>query len=95
MKKYSVDYKGRCGKCHSMMSEGDNFCRYCGTPKGKGMFLPYENVLECVYGPPVVTTHTCTQCGYSWKVNQLCEDRAAFCPKCCGVLSSSHEYKDF
>ena len=88
MKKYSTDYRGRCGKCHAMIGENDMFCRYCGTPKGKGLFLPYENVLECVYGPPTTTTHTCKECGHTWKVHGLCEDRARFCPKCGGGLST-------
>ena len=86
MKKYSIDYKNRCGKCHKYMGANDMFCRYCGTPKGKGTFLPYENIIESVYGPPTTTTHTCTKCGYTWTVNKLCEDDARFCPKCCGGL---------
>ena len=86
MKKIKFDHTNRCGECHAFIGEADKFCRYCGTPKGKGKFLPYENVVECVYGPPTTTTHTCTKCGYTWKVNQLSEDRAKFCPKCCGSL---------
>ena len=95
MRKYSIDYKGRCGKCHQIMGEDDLFGRYCGTPKGKGAFLPYENVVMCVYGPPAVTTHTCTGCGYSWSVDTLARDPAKFCPKCGSDLSSTTEYKNF
>ncbi|MBP5261611.1 MAG: zinc-ribbon domain-containing protein [Clostridiales bacterium] len=93
MKKYSRDYEGRCGKCHALINEEDKFCRYCGTPKGKGAFLPYENVLSYVYGPPTETTHTCKECGYTWTVNMLCIDNAQYCPKCCGGLDSTHECK--
>lgn len=93
MKQYSFDHKGRCRKCHKFLSEDDRFCRYCGTPKGKGLFLPYENVQACVYGPPVDTFHTCSNCGFSWTVSALGIDRAAFCPKCGGQVSTDYTYK--
>ena len=90
-KRLSSDYEGRCGQCHKLMSSEDNFCRYCGTPRGGGDFKPYENSNVCVYGPPIATTHTCTRCGLSWTVNTLGSDDAQFCPKCGGGITSKYK----
>ncbi len=89
MKHLSRDYTNRCGNCQKMMESSDLFCRYCGTPKGEGDFKPYENLNLCVYGPPMVTTHKCQDCGYSWDVRCLGRDGAGFCPKCGGEVSST------
>ncbi|MBO4460725.1 MAG: zinc-ribbon domain-containing protein [Clostridiales bacterium] len=88
MREMSTDYSGRCGNCHEPMRDNDLFCRYCGTPRGEGDFLPYENINCCVYGPPMVTTHTCTDCGYSWNVRRLGGDNALFCPECGSPVST-------
>ena len=79
----SRDYEGRCGNCHELFDDdGDLFCRYCGTRRGEGQFLPYENFMACVYGPPPVDRfHECKKCGFSWTTHRMV-DRSAFCPKC-------------
>ncbi|MBR2522841.1 MAG: zinc-ribbon domain-containing protein [Clostridiales bacterium] len=91
MKRLSSDYEGRCGNCHKLLADDDQFCRYCGTPKGEGGFLPYENSNMCVYGPPVDTTHTCTSCGYSWNIRALGVDNARFCPRCGSSVDTTYE----
>ncbi|MBR6257472.1 MAG: hypothetical protein IKR23_08845 [Lachnospiraceae bacterium] len=93
--KLSRNYDGRCGNCHTPFdSTDDEFCRYCGTKRGEGKFLPYENFQGCVYGPPPVKrTHTCDNCGYSWDTRRMI-DRSGYCPRCGGTIStvkSDHE----
>lgn len=84
----STDYTNRCGNCHAKLKRGDKFCRYCGTPRGEGLFEPYENELCTVYGPPILTKHECLSCGYKWQANDLGGDNARYCPKCRGELES-------
>ena len=79
----STDYEGRCGNCHSVMNPDDKYCRYCGTAKGKGKFLPYENEMYCVYGPPIKEVFKCQTCGYSWVTTGLGGDNSKYCPQCC------------
>lgn len=76
------DYTGRCGNCTKHMGEEDKYCRYCGTPRGEGKFLPYRNDVYCVYGPPITSMFQCPSCGFSWKVSTLGYDNAKYCPKC-------------
>lgn len=78
----SADYEGRCGNCHSEMNPNDKYCRYCGTPKGKGEFSPYRNVMYCVYGPPVKEMFQCQACGHRWTVETLGADNPKYCPQC-------------
>ena len=51
----STDYEGRCGNCHKFFGEGDLYCRYCGTKAGEGRYEPYDDIMQCVYGPPPET----------------------------------------
>ena len=85
----SKDYEGRCGNCHKLFDEPeDEYCRYCGTKRGEGEFRPYDNMNECIYGPPPTErVHTCRKCGYTWRTRRMI-DRSAFCPKCGGDLDS-------
>ena len=89
---YCDDYSGKCGNCHSILEDDDKYCRYCGTPRGEGAFLPYKNIVMCIYAPPIETKHKCKKCGYSWVTNALGRDRAEYCPRCRGKLKS--KYKD-
>ncbi|MBR4514604.1 MAG: hypothetical protein IKO61_06940 [Lachnospiraceae bacterium] len=79
----SKDYEGRCGNCHTLFDDDeDEYCRYCGTKRGEGDFLPYENFNACVYGPPPEErVHICGECGFSWTTIRML-DRSAYCPKC-------------
>ena len=80
----STDYKGRCGNCHELMDESDNFCKYCGTRRGGGSFKPYKNIMTCIYGPqPRKRFHICSKCGNSWET-MLMVDNEKFCPICGG-----------
>jgi len=78
-----------CGNCHKSLEEGDRYCRYCGTKRGEGAFLPVENDTYCVYAPPMTTRHICKSCGYTWTVQVLGMDRAMYCPMCRGKLEST------
>lgn len=93
----STDYEGRCGNCHSMMRPNDKYCRYCGTPKGKGKFLPYRNEMYCVYGPPIKEVFKCPACGHRWAVAGLGGDDSKYCPQCCSqqLNVERREIRDF
>ena len=59
----TTDYTNRCGNCHSYIMPEDKYCRFCGTERGKGSFLPYNNVIYTLYGPPIKTKYQCSVCG--------------------------------
>ena len=79
---FSNDYENRCGNCHLLMHPDDRFCRHCGTPKGRGAFLPYRNEINCVYGPPTKEVVICHSCGHRWVTLGLGGDESKFCPEC-------------
>lgn len=79
-----TDYEGKCGNCHSIMGKDDMYCKICGTKAGKGKFLPYEDIMECIYGPmPIEREHLCKKCKYSWTTVLMVDDEK-YCPKCGG-----------
>lgn len=72
----------RCGNCHAPLAEGDRYCRKCGTKAGEGAFEPYQQIMQCIYGPmPVNRTHVCEKCGYTW-TTCLMIDNQKYCPVC-------------
>ena len=74
----------RCGNCHALLDEDDRYCRICGTRAGEGAFEPYQQIMQCIYGPrPEERTHVCETCGYTWTTCQML-DREKYCPKCGG-----------
>ncbi len=77
-----TDYTDRCGNCHSYLRKSDKYCKYCGTERGKGKFLPFKNHTYCVYGPPVKKKYKCTHCGHLWITGQLGGDNSKYCPQC-------------
>ena len=77
-----IAYAARTGNEHGILGEDDRFCRYCGTRRGEGSFLPYENYILTVYGPPISQRFVCGDCGYEWAVRTLGGSRARFCPRC-------------
>lgn len=80
-KQLSNDYNGRCGNCHKYIGD-DRYCRYCGTKSGEGKYEPYEDCVQCVYGPmPVEREHICPVCGKKW-TTCLMLDRELYCPDC-------------
>ncbi|MBQ9809332.1 MAG: zinc ribbon domain-containing protein [Ruminococcus sp.] len=82
----STDYEGRCGNCHKLLG-GDAYCRYCGTKAGNGSYEPYEDIVQCVYGPmPVDREHVCRKCGYKWTSCKMIDDEW-FCPICGGSVN--------
>ena len=88
-----TDYKGKCGNCHSRLRKNDKYCRYCGTMKGKGKFLPYRNEMYCVYGPPIKEIFRCTKCGYRWGAVGLGGDGSKYCPQC-GAANVQNELRE-
>lgn len=71
-----------CANCRNNYIEGDKYCRYCGAPMGKPVFI--EEDFALIYGPePIKRIHTCGKCGYSWNT-QLMLDYEQFCPMCGG-----------
>ena len=76
--------ENQCGNCHSYVDEGDAYCRICGTKVGEGKYEPYQEIMQCIYGPmPEERIHTCQDCGYSWKTMFMI-DNQHYCPKCGG-----------
>lgn len=74
----------QCGNCHARIDPDDKYCRHCGTRVGEGKYEPYQNLMECIYGPrPEKRTHTCQDCGYSWTTCTMV-DSECYCPKCGG-----------
>lgn len=79
---YSADYENRCGNCHAILKEDAKYCSVCGTERGKGKFLPADNEMYCVYGPPIETKLVCKKCGFSWVDSSLGRSKENYCPKC-------------
>ena len=72
----------QCGNCHAYLQKDDKYCRICGTKVGDGDYLPYQDIMQCVYGPePIKRNHACKNCGFQWSTC-LMVDREEFCPKC-------------
>ena len=77
-----VPGKNQCGNCHAYIQEGDKYCRICGTKVGDGRYEPYQDLMECIYGPmPITRKHFCKKCGYSW-TTCLMIDNEEYCPQC-------------
>ena len=75
----------QCGNCQGYLGPGDKYCRLCGTKAGEGSFKPWQNFMECVYGPmPVLRKHECSRCGHTWET-MLMIDNQRFCPECGGL----------
>lgn len=79
----STDYTNRCGNCHAEMGPKDKYCKYCGTKRGEGLFLPYVNHMYAVYGPPITKEYSCKRCKHKWITVALGggED-SKYCPEC-------------
>ncbi len=83
-----------CGNCHARLREGDRYCRICGTRAGEGKFEPYQQVMQCIYGPmPLKRIHRCQSCGYSWSTCAMIDDEN-YCPKCGGNAPSEVDDRD-
>ena len=77
----SDEVKMVCANCGNDYFEGDKYCRYCGAPMGKPKFV--NIVYSILYGPnpPIVRTHTCSKCGFTWDTDLIFDDQL-YCPKC-------------
>lgn len=81
---WSIPDKTQCGNCHNHLEPGDKYCRICGTKVGEGAYEPYQDIMQCIYGPmPEERTHMCKRCGYKWETCLMIDDQA-YCPKCGG-----------
>ena len=84
---WCTDYEKKCGNCHSYIGD-DKYCRCCGTKRGEGAFLPYQNFQGCIYGPPPIRReHKCQSCGYTWVTNLMINDQK-YCPECGGRVKT-------
>ncbi len=80
-----------CANCSYQAIPGDKYCRQCGREIGKGTYVPTDDLMECIYGPPPVRrTHKCDKCGYSWSTYRMI-DREKKCPKCGGNAPCEEE----
>lgn len=87
--------KDRCGNCHAYLNDSDKYCRICGTAAGEGAYNPYQNLMQCIYGPmPVKRVHTCKKCNYEWTTSLMIDDEK-YCPKCGGKAPVTSEGKRF
>lgn len=74
----------RCGHCHAHLKPDDRYCRLCGTKVGDGAYEPYQDSMQCIYGPPPAERkHICKKCGYTWTTCAMI-DYEEYCPKCGG-----------
>lgn len=78
----TTDYEGRCGNCHEIIRPEDKYCMYCGTERGEGSFLPFNNMICCMYGSPTKKKYRCQKCGYMWITGRFLDNDALFCPQC-------------
>lgn len=83
-----IDYTDRCGNCHQFISPCDKYCKYCGTEKGKGRFLPFENKVYFMYGPPTLIKTKCSNCGNISLHYFLPDHEASYCTNC-GLKTTS------
>ena len=78
-------YRKVCGNCGAKVTEGDKYCRICGTLVGNGAFVPQMSMTgNRLYGPrPIPRRHVCENCGHQWTTS-LMVDKEAYCPNCGG-----------
>ncbi len=86
-----TDYTNRCGNCHEKMDVEDKYCSVCGTKRGEGRFIPYENVVYALYGSFDLIKQECSKCGR--KRIGTAFDRSSYCTECGGTLRILR-YKD-
>ena len=88
-----IEYVDMCGNCQAHLDKDDKYCKYCGTERGKGKFLPFRNETYCVYGPPIKTKYKCSNCGHMWITCHLGGDNSQYCPRCGGKTVNTQECK--
>ncbi len=86
-----TDYTNRCGNCHEKMAVDDKYCSVCGTIRGDGRFIPYENIAYALYGSFDLIKQECSKCGR--KRIGTAFDRSSYCTECGGALRILR-YKD-
>lgn len=74
-----------CGNCKNDLKPRDRYCRFCGAKRSPIPFVPEDNLMCCVYGPPYSVKCTCKACGYDYIDSALgAPHKQYFCPKCGG-----------
>ena len=85
-----------CGHCGAYLETDEKYCRFCGTRRGVGVYVPkpVEPWLEpCIYGPPIRRIHKCTACTYQWDSMSMLDDEK-YCPRCGSPAQTIYdEYK--
>lgn len=91
---WRIPGKNQCGNCHTTLMPDAKYCHICGTRAGEGAYKPYQDMMQCIYGPaPVERRHVCQTCGFSWTTCAMI-DKDKFCPQCGGsapVVSSGSD----
>lgn len=77
---HRTDYTNRCGNCHEIINDNEDFCTYCGTRKGEGAFEPF-------YEPTVMSPYEryrciCEACGRKWVTYPIHNGIPKYCPMC-------------
>lgn len=76
------DLEAWCGNCNAALDEFDKYCRHCGTKRGEGAFLPRQNGMEILYGPPMKYKFRCSNCNHVWMESTIGPSDSKYCPKC-------------
>ncbi len=79
-----TDYSNRCGNCHEKMADEDKYCSACGTKRGNGRFIPYENATYGLYGSFDLIKQECSKCGRKRITTAF--ERSSYCTECGGHM---------
>ncbi len=91
---WRIPGKDQCGNCHAYLPKGARYCTICGTRAGEGVYKPYQEMMQCIYGPmPRERTHVCENCGYRW-TTCLMLDNQKYCPQCGGHAPAAPADRD-
>lgn len=76
------DLPAWCGNCNASLDEFDKYCRCCGTKRGDGAFLPKQNGMDILYGPPMKYKFRCSNCDHVWTESVIGSSDSKYCPRC-------------
>ena len=71
-----------CANCRAYLQKEDKYCRCCGTARGRGAFVPKDNAIVYLYGPPVKRKYKCAVCAHVWIDCCVGGKDVKFCPEC-------------
>lgn len=71
-----------CARCKGVLREDDAYCRNCGSKREEKLYRPENERIQCLYGPPMTTVHTCKNCNITWTRRGLGTGSDNYCIKC-------------